>query len=233
MNITKRVFTYLGALSLGFWLTLATPASAITITTLDAPVEFTISYDVGNGLVLNATGSLTVTDGFNSSFLTVHVLLNNSSTLNGVDLTSAANVRLTAWGFGVDPNATGLQFLDAGDGGLVDASLDSIPSLSAIEVCAWGGNNCSGGGNSGIQAGSFDTFDLVLAGAWGNSVIFDPLGVKFQTALTSYEFQCRGTVACTEGTPTADLAVPEPQSLALIGLGMIILAGFSRRKRTA
>jgi hypothetical protein len=207
---------------------LSSAANALVINTLNTPTSFTITKDVGGGLVLTASGTVAISSGFNSNSLVLQVVLNNASTLNGVALTGAANVRLTGWGFGVNPDATGVTFSDAADGGLIDASLDSIPSLAGIEVCAWGGNNCSGGANGGIQAGSSDAFALILAGHWTDSVTFDPLGVKFQTGDGSFEFACTG--ACTGGG--GPQAVPEPQSLALLGLGLLVLAALPRRRST-
>jgi hypothetical protein len=215
-----------GCVAIVLWACLSGSAGALIINTLNSPTAFTISSDVGGGSVLIATGTVTVTSGFNSSFLTLHVILNNTSTLNGTPYALADNVRLTGWGFGVNPNATGVTFSDVADGGLIDATLDSLPGLAGIEICAWGGNNCSGGANGGIQASSGDTFDLILAGIWGNSVVFDPLGVKFQTGFGSFEFACTGS--CTGGDlPPA--AVPEPQTLALVGLGLFGLAMTRRR----
>ena len=220
-----------GCLAIVLWAFLSGSAGALVINTLNPSAAFTITRDDGVGSILAATGSVTVS-GFNSSALTLHVILNNSSTLNGIPYSLADNVRLTGWGFGVDPNATGVTFTDSADGGLIDATLDSLPSLSGIEVCAWGGNNCSGGRNGGIQAGSGDTFDLILAGIWGNSVNFDPLGVKFQTGSGSFEFACTGSCTANSRLAAAVLAVPEPQTLALIGLGLLGLAMIRRRART-
>jgi hypothetical protein len=210
------------------WALLPGSAAAILITTVNAPVAFSISRDVGGGVVLTATGFVSVTSGFNSSSLVMHVILNNTSTLNGIALTPAANVRLTGWGFGVDPNATGVTFSDAADAGLIDASLDNLPGVAAIEVCAWGGNNCSGGANSGIQAGNSDIFDLILAGQWGNAITFDPLGARFQTAAGSFDFACPPNCGTGGIGPSA---VPEPRTLALLGLGLLGLATFARRKQ--
>jgi hypothetical protein len=214
--------------AIAFSALLSGSAGAIVINTLNSPTAFIISEDEGGGLVLTATGTVSVTSGFNSSSLVLHVILNNASTLNGTPLTAAANVRLSGWGFGVNPNATGVTFTDASDGGLIDATMGSIPSLAAIEVCAWGGNSCSGGSNGGIQAGGGDTFDLVLAGFWGSAVTFDPLGVRFQTGLGSFEFTCGGSCA---GASDIAAAVPEPGTLALVGIALLGLATVGRRRQ--
>ena len=68
-------------------------ANALIINTLNSPINFVISQNEGGGVVLTASGSLSITGGFNSSSLTLHVVLNNTSTLNGVPLTAASNVR--------------------------------------------------------------------------------------------------------------------------------------------
>jgi hypothetical protein len=212
------------------WALLPGSAAAIVISSLDTPVAFTILEDIGGGMVLSATGSVRITSGFNSSSLVMDVTLDNASTLNGISLTSAADVRLTGWGFGVNPDATGVTFANGNFGGLIDASLDSLPSLAGIEVCAWGGNSCSGVSNGGVQAGTSDVFSLVLAGHWGNSVTFTPLGVRFHAAGGTFDFACPPNCAVI-GSALA-VNVPEPQTLALVGLGILALGAFGRRKRT-
>jgi len=57
------------------------------------------------------------------------------SLTNNTLAASANNARLTAFGLGIDPDATGVTFGDASDGAMINASLDSIPSLKTIEVC--------------------------------------------------------------------------------------------------
>ncbi len=147
------------------------------------------------------------------------VSLNNTSLLS--------SNRLTSFGFGIDPNATGVNFIDAADGGMVDAvkttqqGSTNIPSLTGIEICAFGGNNCAGGSNGGINGGTSDSFALVLAGTWGSSVNIDPIGFKYQTGFGSFEF--------TTGTPPSQ--VPEPAPIALLGIGLLGLALGLRRRR--
>ncbi len=155
---------------------------------LNDPLNFTWSYNTGSSL-LTGYGSMTIS-GFNTSQLTVLTSLTNTSALGG-----HGGERLVSFGFGIDPNATGVSFSDAHDGGMIGAVRNtggntSIPSLhSVIEICAYGGPNCSGGGNGGIYgAGGSDSFTLLLAGTWGSSVNIDPIGFKYQTGYGSFEF---------------------------------------------
>jgi hypothetical protein len=184
------------------------------------PLNFSWSFSSAAGL-LTGSGSMTLA-GFNSSSLTVAVSLSNTSALS--------SNRLTSFGFGIDPNATGASFIDSADGGLVNASMSSIPSLASIEVCAFGGPNCSGGGSGGILGGSSDSFSISLSGTWGSSVNIDPIGFKYQTGAGSFEF----TTASSSSSSSSSGNVPEPASSALAGLGLGLLGlGFYLRRRAA
>lgn len=194
-------------------------AQAVVLSSATNPYNFTWSFNSAAG-VLSGAGSLSLS-GFNSSALTVAITLNNTSGL--------ASNRLTAFGFGINPNATGIAFSDANDGGMVGATLDNIPSLNAIEVCAWGGNNCSGGGNGGISGGGSDAFSVILAGTWGNSVDIAPIGFKYQTGAGSFEFTTASSTTSTS-TSSGNL-VPEPLSATLVGLGLAIAGLTTARRR--
>jgi hypothetical protein len=208
------------------------------------PLNFTWSYTTSSNTLLTGFGTMTVS-GFNSSSLTISTSLTNTSSIGG-----QGGERLTSFGFGIDPNATGVSFSDTSDGGMVDATLytgqgnDSIPSLhDVIEVCAYGGVNCAGGSNGGIEgAGGSDAFTVTLAGTWGSSVNIDPIGFKYQTGYGSFEFTSSssssstssttstttssGTTSTSSGTTSTSsgtVAEPGTSSMALLALGLLAL----------
>lgn len=201
-------------------------ASAVTISAgTNNPYNFTWLFSSAAGN-LTGTGQLTLS-GFNSSALTVGVSLDNTS--------ATANNRLASFGFGIGPNATGVSFSDVADAGMVGASLANIPSLPTIEVCAFGGPNCSGGGNGGLNGGTSDSFSLLLSGTWGSSVNIDPIGFKYQTGSGSFEFTTSSsTTSSTGGGASSSGNVPEPGTGAMALLGLALLgAGFGMRRKQA
>ena len=208
-------------------LTLFSSAShAVLISSaVNNPYSFSWAYDTGSSL-LTGNGVLTLS-GFNSSLLTVGVTLNNTSVNGG-----QGGDRLTSFGFGIDPNATGVTFVDVADGGLVAAGWATAPltNIQGVEICAWGGVNCAGGSNGGIFAGASDSFSLLLNGSWGSSVNIDPIGLRYQTGCGSFTFSFTSTSGGETSTCTPT-KVSEPSATGLLSLGLGLLAfGFIRRR---
>lgn len=186
-------------------------AQAAVVSSSDNSFGFSWDYDTGSSH-LTGLGSMTV-NGFNTSALSLSISLTNTSLLGG-----QGGERLTAFGFGIDPNATGVSFFDSLDAGMINAVMGAtFPAVKTVEICSFGGSNCAGGGNGGIYGGgASDSFVLMLAGSWGGSVTIDPLAFKYQTGYGSFEF-----------TNEPPRKVPEPASGALLLLGVLLLAAGS------
>ena len=178
------------------------------------PLNFSWAFASGADLY-TGSGAMTLS-GFTSSALTIAVSLNNTS--------DPALKPLTSFGFSIDPDATMVSFTDVDDGGMVGAEFDDIPGLAMIEVCAFGGPNCAGGGNGGIRGGASDSFSIVLGGNWGDSVEIDPIGLRYKTANFEINPVSPRSIVAT--------AVPEPSTsaLAMAGLGLIALSLARPRK---
>ena len=209
---------------------------ALVLNTTITSGAFTWS-ELVKGFTLTGNGSITVS-GFNTHQLTLDFMLNNTTTPSGTDTT------LYAFGFGIDPNATGVTFSDSSyamtgetstgmsDAGMVtkvgSTNFTGHP-IANIEVCAFSANNCSGFGKYiGIAAGNFDAFRLTLNGTWGSEVTLNPIAVEYKAgSVVGVATDPTPTVLATVSAPPS--SVPEPQSLILLGMGLIVSVFSSRR----
>lgn len=187
---------------------------------------------------VNDTGSIlysTVHDGATLS-ATVNFTLNSLSARQAIfgvkvlnNSSGPGSNRLVS--FGID--IVSPRLISASTNGGWDATRNTnFPSFSSVDLCIWDGSTCSGGGNQGVGEGLSESFDLTLRtlGDFTGGINFtSPYAVKFQSVGTrgnSIEFA--GCIVGTAGCGPSQ--VPEPASIALVGLGLLGAALARRRK---
>jgi hypothetical protein len=211
-------------------------ASVITFDTL-ADTGTILFSTTREGATLSATATFTLVS-WTATTASFTVAVANGSSGPGTN-------RLMAFGIDVvSPTLTGAGTSNDPDWG---ASINSVlPSFQSVDLCAFpqgnqGNNSCSGGtiGN-GLDEAASDSFTLQLttSGIFTNGISFtSPYGVKFQDVGTggqSWEFAgcIQGTTPgqCDGGGGPGGDPVPEPATLALVGLGLLAAATTRRRK---
>jgi hypothetical protein len=192
------------------------PAGTVGDTALPVDLSGVVTFNI-NDFTLNASGDDTLRLGIDIS--------------NTTDLSAYpdANSAIVSFGFGVNPDASAslvssgsvFNSVDVGTGGQ-----QQFPGgFKQIDVCVFA-QDCSGGDvNGGLQAGDSDSFVLDIMGD------FDGNGENATGALTLLDFPLKfqGTWGSFE---TPGQSVPEPGTLALLGLGLVGLTFAARRRRS-
>ena len=195
----------------------AAPASATSIV-VTGNTSFTVDWlYTATDPDLSGSATFTITN-WNSSGFDLAV----SNVMNTMPASPSINARLTSFGIGLSPDAAGFTNVDNGD--VFSWGFSNFPGYQQVDLCGYGGNNCAGGGNGGLNQGQSvlpgDIMSITVSGIFSNGVTFSPIPVKFQTDIGSFEFD--GTVR----------TVPEPATLSLFGSGLALAAvgKFRRRK---
>lgn len=222
--------------------TLATVAAVLLTATLANAAPF-VATSVGDATKVTFSYTPEGASGPLTAFANLSVASISSTSLDlKVQLANTTgagyiNAGASSFGFSVDPNATGAAGSTTGSNDTASDTdvfggfgLASIPSLSSIEICAWAGNGCAGGGQQGLLAkGQTDFFIITLNWQTPNAIVrytLDNFGIKFQTDLGSFEFWGTGGPGSGSSGVT-----PEPASLAMLGLGLIVAAVRIRQRR--
>lgn len=225
MSSSRRGFAVLIA-AITLLMLLGTPgrASATSIV-VTSDTQFTVNWlYTSTTPQLEGSARFTISNFSATGFdLTIDLITNSTSTTPNI------GARLTSFGFGLSPNFT--SYSSVVNGVTYSWGFSNFPAFGQVDVCGFGGQNCAGGGNGGLRSGQTmaGNMSIHFSGNFAGGVTISPIPVKFQTRIGSFEFE-----GCIEGDPSCDPdlpLVPEPGTLALLGIGLAAAAVHVRRRR--
>lgn len=161
---------------------------------------------------------------FTTTFLDLRISLANTTPTTPNDI----QARLTAFAFGINPEASSISFSDGSStdtDAFASARLNPNPTIPSfnnvdIDVCFISGNNCAGGGNNGLRSGQTDVVNLRINGNFiSDTAYLQFFAARFQTNDGSYVLAGQ-----PPGTP-----VPEPITMLGLGVGTVGLGALKRK----
>ena len=128
-----------------------------------------------------ATAKFTVSNFSSTSFV-----MTVTNVANTMPTSPDIQARLTAFGFGLTPDA---NFSSLVDGSIYQWAFTNFPAFQKVDVCLASGGGCAGGGNGGLNQGQAtnEVYSITINGQFTNGVTITPIPAKFQTSLGSLE----------------------------------------------
>jgi hypothetical protein len=211
---------------------LASPSFSITVDSVGDTfhVDFNGIVDVNNVPTLlpglTSSADFTVTGwsydgGLDQTTVTFDILITNTS--DGSIWQSAV---VTAIGFDTDPDAVSGSSTGVFGSFVIGGSFPTGAGF-AVEYCASNNTNtCNGPGNTPLNVGQSGTATVTMVFSGDvSSLDFTNFGVRYQ-ALDSTQLGISDGSGIGVSTPP----IPEPASMAVFGLGALIVGGSLRRR---
>lgn len=188
--------------------------------------NFTLNFDgfggapaVVPGLTSKIDFGFTGTSNAGLTYNFTYNVMNNSS----APITAS---RVSLFGFDTNPNISGA----AASGTFNFVGNGNVPNVGILEVCfkTQNNGNCAGGGGGGVTIGNSGSGTLALTfGSVQNSIALSNFAVRYQSISGA------GQVTSAVGRPITPGAVPEPETWAMMILGMGLVGGAMRRRKPA